>query len=111
MISAEFEHGKEIGDTHNDIQDYMESQGYVVETIVTAPMNLANDFIFVKKELLSFTWTQNNNDWSVLLLFYHWYDISLSLYVFLILLHKVPSLASCIIAKLMHFYKKLLVKA
>ena len=55
MISAEFEHGKEIGDTHYDIQDYMESQGYVVETIVTAPMNLANDFIFVKKELLSFT--------------------------------------------------------
>ena len=52
VISAEFEHGKENGDTYDDIRGYMESQGYAVETIVTAPQNLANDFIFVKKELL-----------------------------------------------------------
>ena len=30
----------------------MESQGYIAETVVTAPHNLANDYIFVKKELL-----------------------------------------------------------
>ena len=49
VISAEFEHGK---GSHDDLRSYMESQGYIAETVVTAPYNLANDYIFVKKELL-----------------------------------------------------------
>ena len=53
VISAEFEHGK---DSHDDLRGYMESQGYIAETVVTAPHNLANDYIFVKKELLKISW-------------------------------------------------------
>ena len=53
VISAEFEHGK---GSHDDLRSYMESQGYIAETVVTAPQNLANDYIFVKKELLKISW-------------------------------------------------------
>ena len=40
----------------------MESQGYIAETVVTAPHNLANDYIFVKKELLKISW--KHQQWS-----------------------------------------------
>jgi len=49
-LSVEFSHdveGKEV------ILRYMTARGYIMYTEVTDPNNLANDFIFVKKELMS----------------------------------------------------------
>lgn len=49
MLSVEFIHGGEGKDT---IRKYMEGLGYQVFSEVTHPGWLANDFIFVKKELM-----------------------------------------------------------
>jgi len=48
-LSVEFVHNKEGKET---IKEYMLSKGYVVSTEVNHPRKLANDFIFVKQELL-----------------------------------------------------------
>ena len=49
VISVEFNHNKKKNIEYNeDLKRFMISQGYRLETIVTAKWNLANDFIFVK---------------------------------------------------------------
>ena len=53
VISAEFEHEGVVNQSHNiELKKYMQSRGYEIVTIVTAHWNLANDYIFVKKDLL-----------------------------------------------------------
>lgn len=49
VISAEFFHSSEKGDSKETLRNFMESMGYGVHSEVTHPDNLANDFIFVKK--------------------------------------------------------------
>ena len=51
MISAEFLHDHESGNSPNDMKSFMDKQGYKVHSVVTAPNNHANDYIFVKKDL------------------------------------------------------------
>ena len=49
VISVEFDHNKKVNREHNEnLKSYMISQGYRLETVVTAKRNLANDFNFVK---------------------------------------------------------------
>ena len=48
-LSVEFLHDTEGKST---IKEYMFSKGFVAYTEITHPNNLANDFIFVKRELL-----------------------------------------------------------
>ena len=36
-----------------DLKDYMISQGYRLETVVTAKWNMANDYIFVKENFVN----------------------------------------------------------
>ncbi|XP_076050463.1 protein Star-like [Oratosquilla oratoria] len=49
-LSVEFIHGKEGKDT---LKEYMATKGYSVYSEVTNPHYLANDFIFVKREMLA----------------------------------------------------------
>ena len=49
VISVDFDHNKKANPLHDeDLKDYMISQGYRLESVVTAKWNMANDFIFVK---------------------------------------------------------------
>lgn len=52
MLSVEFIHDRE---GKQAVRRYMEKKGYTVFSEVTHPGGLANDFIFVKKELLPHT--------------------------------------------------------
>ena len=52
VISAEFSHESEAGSSQDEMIRYMQQQGYAVHSNVTHPKNLANDYIFVKNELL-----------------------------------------------------------
>ncbi|XP_071549739.1 uncharacterized protein [Panulirus ornatus] len=48
-LSVEFIH---VGEGKGSLRKYMENQGYIVFTEVTHPGGLANDYIFVKKEVM-----------------------------------------------------------
>lgn len=49
VISAEFFHTAENGNSKEEMRRFMSDNGYDVHSIVTHPLNLANDFIFVKR--------------------------------------------------------------
>ena len=48
-LSVEYIHGKE---PRADMPAFMKKQGYGIYTKVTNPQGLANDYIFVKQELM-----------------------------------------------------------
>ena len=54
VVSVDFDHNKKTNPQHaEDLKDYMISQGYRLETIITAKWNMANDYIFVKDNFVS----------------------------------------------------------
>ena len=54
VLSVDFDHNKKTNPRHDeDLKDYMISQGYRLETVVTAKWNMANDYIFVKDNFVN----------------------------------------------------------
>lgn len=51
VISAEFFHSSENGNSKEELKIFMESKGYFVHSEIVHPNNLANDFIFVQNNL------------------------------------------------------------